>query len=78
MIRRTHTKGLITQKMMSFRLDNDNALWLDSIPNKGRYINELIRIDRYNDFLSRLEYKDTVTIRRPGRFNNVDNREDAI
>lgn len=78
MIRRTHTKGLVTQKMMSFRLDNDNALWLDSIPNKGRYINELIRIDRYNDFRSRLEYLDVVTIRRHGRFNNVDNREDAI
>ena len=78
MIRRTHTKGYVTQKMMSFRLDNDNILWLDSLPNKGRYINELIRIDRYNDFRSRLEYKDTVTIRRSGRFNNVDNREDAI
>lgn len=78
MIRRTHTKGYVTQKMMSFSLDNDNILWLDSLPNKGRYINELIRIDRYNDFRSRLEYKDTVTIRRSGRFNNVDNREDAI
>lgn len=78
MIRRTHTKGFVTQKMMSFRLDNDNALWLESLPNKGCYINELIRIDRYNDFTTRLEYLDTVTIRRPGRFNNVDNREDAI
>lgn len=78
MIRRTHTKGLVTQKMMSFMLDNDNALWLDSMPNKGRYINELIRIDRYNSFSTRLEYHDTVTIRRPGRFNNVDNMEDAI
>lgn len=78
MIRRTHTKGYVTQKMMSFRLDNDNILWLESVPNKGRYINELIRIDRYNDFKTRLEYHDTVSIRRPGRFNNIDNCEDAI
>lgn len=78
MIRRTHTKGFVTQKMMSFRLDNDNILWLESLPNKGRYINELIRIDRYNDFKTRLEYHENVTIRRPGRFNHDDNQEDAI
>lgn len=36
-------KGTIRQKMMSFRLDNDNVLWLESQPNKGRYINDLIR-----------------------------------
>lgn len=78
MIRRTHTKGLVTQKMMSFRLDNDNALWLDNMPNKGRYINELIRIDSNNDFWTRLKYHETVKIRRPVRFNNIDNQEDAI
>lgn len=37
-----------TQRMMSFRLDNDNAFWLDTQPNKGRYINWLIRLDRRN------------------------------
>lgn len=31
------------QKMVSFRLDNDLAEWLDSKPNKGRYLNNLIR-----------------------------------
>lgn len=41
--------GTIRQKMMSFKLDNDNALWLDTKPNKGRYINNLIRADRLRD-----------------------------
>lgn len=31
------------QKMVSFRLDNDLAEWLAGKPNKGRYINNLIR-----------------------------------
>lgn len=31
------------QKMVSFRLDNDLAEWLDTKENKGRYINNLIR-----------------------------------
>lgn len=39
-------RGVVRQKLTTFRLDNDNALWLDSQPNKGRYINELIREDR--------------------------------
>lgn len=34
------------QKMMSFRLDDENAFWLSTQPNKGRYINNLIRADR--------------------------------
>lgn len=38
--------GTRSQKMASFRLDNDLELWLNSQPNKGRYINELIRKDR--------------------------------
>lgn len=39
-------KGERGQKMMSFRLDNDNANWLQMQPNRGRYINELIAADR--------------------------------
>lgn len=31
------------QKMVSFRLDNDLAEWLNSKSNKGRYLNNLIR-----------------------------------
>lgn len=31
------------QKMVSFRLDNDLAEWLAGKPNKGRYLNNLIR-----------------------------------
>ena len=38
--------GTRSQKMASFRLDNDLELWLNSQANKGRYINDLIRKDR--------------------------------
>jgi hypothetical protein len=38
--------GSQSQKMMNFRLDLDLLDWLDSKPNKGRYINDLIRADR--------------------------------
>lgn len=38
--------GRITQKMMSFRLDNDLEEYLGKQVNKGRYINNLIREDR--------------------------------
>lgn len=41
-----NTRGVITQKMVSFKLDNDNLEWLDMQPNKGRYINALIARDR--------------------------------
>lgn len=39
-------KGERSQKMMSFRLDHENEYWLSTFPNKGRYINNLIRADR--------------------------------
>lgn len=41
-----NTPGVITQKMISFKLDNDNLEWLQMQPNKGRYINDLIARDR--------------------------------
>lgn len=45
--RRKYAKrGETSQKMMSFRLDQENVFWLSSFPNKGRYINNLIRADR--------------------------------
>ena len=37
--------GSRTQKVYSFRLDEDLIGWLDIHTNKGRYINELIRND---------------------------------
>lgn len=40
------TDGRREQKMMSFRLDADNADYLSTFPNKGRYINDLIARDR--------------------------------
>ena len=36
-------KGERGQKMMSFRLDHENAEFLNTLPNKGRFINDLIR-----------------------------------
>lgn len=45
-IRRAYAAdGERSQKMMSFRLDNEVAEWLSTKVNKGRYINELIRTD---------------------------------
>ena len=41
-----NTRGVITQKMVSFKLDNDNLEWLQMQPNKGRFINSLIERDR--------------------------------
>ena len=40
------TRGIIRQKPMAFRCDLDNLKWLEKQPNKGRFINELIRKDR--------------------------------
>lgn len=40
-----NAKGVRTQKMMSLRIDNDLLPWLEKQPNKGRYINNLIRQD---------------------------------
>lgn len=34
--------GERSQKMVSFRCDNENFDWLNSQPNKGRAINQLI------------------------------------
>lgn len=35
-------QGVRTQKMMSFRVDNDLIDWLNECPNKGRLINQLL------------------------------------
>lgn len=37
--------GSRTQKVYSFRLDGDLIEWLYRQPNKGRYLNNLIRDD---------------------------------
>lgn len=34
-----------TQKMVSFRIDKKLLAWLNSKPNKGRYLNDLIAAD---------------------------------
>lgn len=38
-------KGVVTQKMVSFRCDLEVWEWLQEQPNKGRYINRLIADD---------------------------------
>lgn len=42
--RKKSPKGSRTQRMFSFRLDEDLFEYLNSVPNKGRYINDLIRM----------------------------------
>ena len=38
--------GQRAQKMMTLRVDLENLEWLQTKPNKGRYINDLIAADR--------------------------------
>lgn len=48
--RRAYTAdGERGQKMMSFRLDIENIQYLNTKPNKGRFINELIARERERD-----------------------------
>lgn len=39
-------RGTVTQRMMSFRIDEDCWEYLKQQPNKGRFINELIKKSR--------------------------------
>lgn len=41
--------GQITQIMTSFRVDSDVVDYLKSKPNRGRFLNELIRVDMLNN-----------------------------
>lgn len=63
MVRKHRTKGLVTQRPFSFRLDEGNLLYVDSQPNKGRYINKLIELDRRYDILLLSKYHDLSKIR---------------
>lgn len=40
--------GQVTQKMTSFRVDADVVDYLKSKPNRGRFLNKLIRTDKLN------------------------------
>ena len=45
--RRKYAKrGEKSQKLVAFRLALENEFWLFTMPNKGRYLNNLIRADR--------------------------------
>lgn len=44
-IKKEWKHGVRTQKMMSFKIDLDLIEYLNTKPNKGRYINELIAAD---------------------------------
>ena len=46
LVRKSGYPGLKTTRQFTFRLDESNRLYLDSMPNKGRYINDLIYLDR--------------------------------
>lgn len=41
--------GQVTQTMTSFRVDSDVVDYLKSKPNRGRFLNELIRTDMLNN-----------------------------
>lgn len=43
------TRGVRTQRMMSFRLDADLVEYLDGQANKGRFINDCLRAAMEND-----------------------------
>lgn len=46
-VRKQYAKnGERGQKMVTFRLDLENEVWLQQQSNKGRYINNLIAADR--------------------------------
>ena len=45
-IRLPKINGIVQTKTVSFKIDNDNMLWLESEQNRSRYINALIRLDR--------------------------------
>ena len=45
-LRKEYKRDEVTQKMMAFRVDLENAEWLKRFQNKGRYINDLIAQDR--------------------------------
>lgn len=48
--RKKRTRGLVTQKMVCFRCDEDLMPFLNTKTNKGRYINTLIRKDREEEW----------------------------
>lgn len=48
-IRKKAKWGTRTQKMVSFRADNEIAEYLETKQNKGRYLNELVRTDMMRD-----------------------------
>lgn len=51
--------GTRNQRTMSFRLDNELAEWLSQQPNKGRYINNLIKADMDSHARTRDGIKET-------------------
>lgn len=51
LLRKSGYPGLRTTRQFTFRLDESNRLYLDSMPNKGRYLNDLIYLDRKYDIM---------------------------
>lgn len=42
-------RGEKAQRMMSFRLDYDNVEYLNTKPNKGRFLNDLVARERESE-----------------------------
>lgn len=54
-IRKKAKWGTRTQKMVSFRADNEIAEYLETKQNKGRYLNELVRTDMMREQQASME-----------------------
>lgn len=56
-------RSMITTKPFSFRIDESNLHYLElTAANKGRYINDLIHLDRRYDIMALAKYHDLSRI----------------
>lgn len=63
-IRKKAKWGTRTQKMVSFRADNEIAEYLESKKNKGRYLNELVRTDMMREQHASMEAEEEESINK--------------
>lgn len=63
-IRKKAKWGTRTQKMVSFRADNEIAEYLESKQNKGRYLNELVRTDMMREKHASMEAEEEESINK--------------
>ena len=63
-IRKKAKWGTRTQKMVSFRADNEIAEYLETKQNKGRYLNELVRTDMMREQQAAREAEEEESINK--------------